>query len=303
MADLAVVILTHNESIHISRAIESVRAIAREIFVIDSYSTDKTAEIAEAAGAVVLRNKFINYAKQFDWALTNAPIAAAWVMRLDADEIVEPDLAAEIQKEIPALPPDVVGINLKRKHIFMGRWIRHGGRYPLILLRIWRHGQGRIEQRWMDEHMVVWGGRAVTFQGGFSDANLNDLTFFTDKHNKYATREAIDVLIRKYRLAPLDDELTSDAASQQAAWKRWIKEHIYNRLPFWSGPLLYFTYRYTIQLGFLDGRPGLIYHTLQGLWYRFLVGAKVEELDSKLRVCKGNNERLAALEQSTGYRI
>ncbi|UPJ78939.1 glycosyltransferase family 2 protein [Bradyrhizobium sp. 183] len=303
MLDLAVVILTHNESIHISRAIESVRPIAKEIFVVDSYSTDETREIAVAAGAVVLQNKFVNYAKQFDWALTNAPITTSWIMRLDADEVVEKDLVAEIQEKLPLLPPDVVGINLNRKHIFMGSWVRHGGRFPLILLRIWRRGHGRIEQRWMDEHMIVWGGRTATFQGGFSDANLNDLTFFTDKHNRYATREAIDVLIRKYRLRPIDEDLSADSASYQAAWKRWIKEGIYNRLPFWMGPLFYFVYRYTIQLGFLDGTSGLIYHVLQGFWYRFLVGAKMEEFDAKLRTCKDNSERVTELERLTSYRL
>lgn len=302
MVDLAVIILTFNESIHIARAIESIHSIAKEVFVVDSYSTDRTVEIAEAAGAKVLRNKFVNQAKQFDWALANAAITATWVMRLDADEVIEPDLAAEIQKQLPLVASDVVGINLKRKHIFMGRWIRHGGRYPLILLRIWRVGQGRIEQRWMDEHIIVWGGRTVTFGGGFSDVNLNDLTFFTDKHNNYATREAIDVLTRKYRLAPLE-ELSSYSVSQQAAFKRRVKEQIYNRLPFWCGPFFYFIYRYTVQLGFLDGRPGLIYHFLQGFWYRFLVGAKIEEFESKLRKCNGNEERLAELGRLTGYHL
>ena len=120
----------------------------------------------------------------------------------------------------------------------------------------------------------------MTFDGGFADHNLNNLTYFTDKHNTYATREAIDVLSRKYRLTPLDADLMQ--ASWQAAAKRWIKERIYNRLPFWLGPLGYFLYRYFIQLGFLDGRTGLIYHFLQGFWYRFLVGAKVFEFDEAL---------------------
>ena len=115
-------------------------------------------------------------------------------MRLDADEVIEPDLADEIRNRLPTLDRGVAGVNLKRKHIFMGRWVRHGGRFPLVLLRIWRNGQGRVEQRWMDEHIVVWNGSSVTFAGGFADHNLNNLTFFTDKHNAYATREAIDVL-------------------------------------------------------------------------------------------------------------
>jgi hypothetical protein len=191
-------------------------------------------------------------------------------------------LAAEIAAKLSRLPAEVSGVNLKRKHIFMGRWIKHGGRYPLTLLRIWRRGKARIEDRWMDEHMLLTEGRAVTFDGGFADHNLNDLTFFTDKHNKYATREAVDVLNRRYHLFPGDAALTAEGSSRQAAFKRFVKERIYNLLPLWLGPLGYFLYRYFIQLGFLDGRPGLIYHFLQGFWYRFLVGAKVRELDAAL---------------------
>src|SRR5262245_38330581 len=130
---IAVVILTHNEERHILRALASAAGFAIEKFVIDSFSTDRTTDLARAHGAVVLQNKFINYAKQFQWALDHAPITASWIIRLDADEIIEADLAARIRDELPHLPDDVVGINLKRKHIFMGRWIRHGGRYPLVL--------------------------------------------------------------------------------------------------------------------------------------------------------------------------
>ena len=138
---------------------------------------------------------------------------------------------------MPLLPADVTGVNLKRRHIFLNRWIKHGGRYPLTLLRIWRKGAARIEQRWMDEHMVLLHGRAVTFEHDFSDHNLNDLSFFTDKHNKYATREAIDVLLKRYDLRCAEGVLTAKSASPQAAAKRWIKERVYNFLPFWLGPL------------------------------------------------------------------
>lgn len=299
--DLAVVILTFNEERHIGRALASIEGIASEIFVIDSFSTDRTAEIAEAAGAVVLRNPFVNQARQFEWGLANAPIASKWILRLDADEIIEPDLAAEIATELPRLGEEVAGVNLKRKHIFMQRWIRHGGRYPLIMLRMWRRGQGRIEQRWMDEHVIVWGGSVVTFKGGFSDHNLNNLTVFIDKHNKYATREALEVLNQKYNLFRSDDALTS--TSSQAAFKRIVKEIFYNKLPFWAGPFIYFFFRYVILLGFLDGREGLIYHFLQGAWYRFLVGSKVVELEAALKIHKTNSERLRQLTLCTGLAL
>ena len=299
--DLTVVLLTYNEERHIARAIESVRGIARAIVVIDSFSTDDTVAIAERAGATVLANRFVNQARQFQWGMDHARIDTAWMMRLDADEIVEPDLAAEIADKLPGLDADVVGINLKRKHIFMDRWIRHGGRYPLVMLRLWRARHGRIEDRWMDEHMIVWGGRTVTFDGGFADHSLHDLTFFTDKHNRYATREAIDRLGRRYALFAQDDALSARSASAQVGIKRWIKTRLYDRLPFWCGPLAYFLYRYIVQRGILDGRPGLIYHFLQGFWYRFLVGAKTVELEHALARCPDRTAQVETLARLTGY--
>lgn len=301
--DLTVIILTHNEARHIARAITSVRDIARRVVVVDSYSTDHTAGIAERAGATVLRNRWVNYARQFQWGMDNARIDTAWTMRLDADEIVEPDLAAEIRERLPALPADVAGINLHRKHIFMDRWIKHGGRYPLTMLRLWRTGRGRIENRWMDEHMIVWGGRAISFRGGFADHNLNDLTFFTEKHNRYATREAIDVLNRKYGLFAADGAIAVGASSLQVSVKRRLKQSLYNRAPFWLGPLAYFLYRYIFQRGFLDGRPGLIYHVLQGFWYRFLVAARVVEYERELGGCADNPARTEMLARLTGFEL
>ncbi len=304
MADLAVVILTYNEEHHIRRALDSVAGIASQVFVIDSFSTDNTIELARQSGAVVLTNTFVNQAKQFQWALDNAPITVSWIMRLDADEVIEPDLAARIRDELPRLGDDVVGVNLKRKHIFLGRWIRHGGRYPLILLRIWRRGHGRVEDRWMDEHVVVWGGRTVTFDGGFADHNLNDLTYFTDKHNKYATREAIEVInYRRGLLASSAETSASSAGSLQASFKRFIKEKLYNRVPYQISAPTYFLYRLIVQLGFLDGKEGLVYHALQGLWYRFLVGAKIDELERAIAGLKDPAEIRATLRRLTGLAI
>jgi glycosyltransferase involved in cell wall biosynthesis len=276
---VAIIILTYNESVHLPRALKHIAGFAQEVFVIDSFSTDDTVALAKAGGAQVLQHPFQNYAKQFEWALENAPITAEWVMRLDADEVVEADLAEEIAKRLPNLPQDVTGINLNRKTIFQGKFIRHGGRYPLTLLRIWRRGKAHIEDRWMDEHMYLTEGRAVTFSGGFADHNLFDLTFFTAKHNGYASREALDVLNQRLHLFEPQLKLAQESTAKQAKIKRLLKESIYNRLPFELSASLYFLYRYIFQLGFLDGRKGFVYHVLQGFWYRFLVGAKLRELE------------------------
>lgn len=303
MPDLAVIILTYNEEIHLARALESVADIAQEVFVVDSFSTDRTVAIAKESGAFVLEHAFVNHAKQFQWALDNAPIKAEWVMRLDADEVIEPDLAAEIKAKLPVLPDDVAGINLKRKLIFMGRWIKYGGRYPLLLLRIWRRGQGHIEDRWMDEHMVVSSGRIIVFDGGFADWNLNDLSYFIRKHDKYASREALDVINQRRNFSPRPVSLSSQSSSRQASTKRRIKEGLFNHVPFQVGAPLYFLLRYFVQLGFLDRREGLIYHFLQGYWYRFLVGAKIIEIERAIGHLEHHEDIKAELSRVTGLHV
>ncbi|MGJ3647038.1 glycosyltransferase family 2 protein [Sphingomonas sp. GlSt437] len=303
-ADITVIILTHNEALHIERAIASVRSIAARVLVVDSGSTDDTIERARRAGGDILHNDWVNHATQFNWALDHGDIRTGWVMRLDADEVIEPDLAARIAAELPLQPADVAGISFARKHIFMGRWIRYGGRYPLMLLRLWRAGQGRVENRWMDEHVAVGGGRVITMPGGFADHNLHDLSAFIAKHNGYATLEAIDRLDERYALG-LSDTPEAAAMPQQAGLKRWLKQRVYNRLPLGVGPLAYFLYRMIFRLGFLDGRAGLIYHALQGFWYRFLVDAKVLELEGELGKagCQTAAERRALLSALTGHKL
>lgn len=303
MCSLAVVILTMNEEKHLDRALRSVADIADQIFVIDSFSTDQTVAIAERHNALVLQNPFLNQAKQFQWALDNAPIKSDWVMRLDADEYIEADLVYEINSKLPMLAPSITGVNLKRKLVFMERLLKHGGRGKLVMLRIWRRGFGRVEDRWMDEHIFVRSGHTVTFFGGFVDHNLNDLSYFTDKHNKYATREAVEILNQRLGFMPESLALSKFSTSRQASIKRAIKQKIYNRIPFELSALTYFLYRYVLLLGFLDGKEGLIYNVLQGLWYRFLVGAKVEELERALEGKTGSQAIATELARLTGLKI
>lgn len=299
---ITVVILTYNEERHIARALGSL-SFAERIVVVDSGSADATVSLAQQGGATVLQHDWVNHASQFQWALDNSAITTEWTMRLDADEVIEDDLAARLWELLPTLPADVSAINLKRKHVFMGRWVRHGGRFPLVLLRLWRTGMGRVEARWMDEHIIVAGGRSVTIDGGFADINMNDSLFFTDKHNHYATREAIDVLLRKYSLSNVDEALTANNPHGQASFKRRIKEGLYNRLPFGIGPLAYFLWRFIFQLGFLDGREGRIYHVLQGFWYRFLVDVRRMEFERAMDGAVTAQQRLELLALASGYSV
>jgi len=276
---VSAIILTLNEALHIERCIRSIAPFCGQVFVIDSGSTDGTREIAESFGAVVLENTWINYAKQFNWAIDHAPIESNWVMRIDADEYVPSDLAQEIAERLPRLGNEVSGINLRRRVHFMGRWIRHGSYYPTILLRIWRNGRGRCEEKWMDEHIQLDGGQVLTLDNDFVDDNLHNLSWWTEKHNGYATREAVDLLNLKYGL--LGEASTS--LEGQAAGKRWIKEKIYARVPPGPRAAFYAGYRYFLRLGFLDGTEGFFFHFLQGFWYRFLVDAKVWDIERRAR--------------------
>jgi len=296
--DLTVIVLTKNEEVHIERCIAALKRVAARIVVVDSFSDDATVELARKGGAEVVQHAFVNHAAQFQWALDNCDVKTAWVMRFDADEVFGEDLATEILTTLPTLSCEVTGVYLRRRHYFQGDWVRHGGRYPLILLRIWRNGFGRIEQRWMDEHIVLQSGEAITLTNDFSDDNLMGVNWWCEKHIGYATREAVDVLIASYGLFG-DDRAVMSGGGRQARSRRWFKEKFYNGLPFLLGPILYFSFRFIFQGGFLDSAGGRAYHILQGLWYRTLVDVRKRELERLLVNCPDNRSRIFVLEEST----
>jgi glycosyltransferase involved in cell wall biosynthesis len=287
-SNLSVVILTYNEEKHIARCIESLLPITRDIFIVDSYSTDRTVEIATALGAKVYQNKWPgNHAIQFQWGLDNCPIATEWVMKMDSDEYILPELADEIHHKIDRLEDSTAGIYIKRRVNFMDRWIKHGSYYPIWLLRIWRYKQGKIEERWMDEHIKLSSGNTVQFENDLVDDNKNNLSWWTEKHNNYATREAVDILNILHGFIKYD-EVEPNLWGTQEQRKRWLKIR-YASLPLFVRPVLYFHWRYFFKLGFLDGRQGLVWHFLQGFWYRFLVDAKIYQIH---HIAKKENKSL-----------
>lgn len=272
---LSVVILTHNEEANLLTCLDSSQKLGADIFVVDSGSTDRTVAIARQAGCQVFEHSWENYAKQLNWALDNLPITTPWIVRLDADERLTPELVEELKRVLPQTPDDIVGYQVKRRVFFMGRWIRHGGYYPTWLLRVWRTGLGTCEQRFMDEHIVLSQGKIANLHHDIIDENHKGLSFWTDKHNRYADREVKDLL---NAMSDPSDDLLKGGQHSQASRRRWVKTNLYARSPLFLRALLYFLMRYTIGLGFLDGIEGLIFHFLQGFWYRFLVDAKIYEL-------------------------
>lgn len=272
---LTVIVMTFNEERHLARCLSSVRPVASDIVVVDCFSSDRTVEIARQFGAKVLEHEWTNHAEQFNWALTRLPADTEWVFRVDADEYLTPALTNEIHDRLPMLGDEIDGVYVNRRMTFLGREIRHGGVFPVRILRIFRHGRGRCENRWMDEHIKV-AGRAVQFEGELIDDNLNSLTWWTDKHNKYASREVVDLLNVEYQFAPRDS--VASLHGGEAGLKRWIKERVYARLPRGWRAFGYFFYRYVLRFGFLDGPEGSAFHVLQGFWYRYLVDAKIGEI-------------------------
>ena len=278
MLDLSVIILTYNEELHIRRCLENVASIAKEIYIIDSFSIDATLDIAREFDNVhILQNRWENnYAKQFNWGLEHANITTQWVLRLDADEYLLPELVQELQEKLPTLSDDVTGIIFNRRHIFMGKWMRRGI-YPVKLLRVFRYGKGMCEQRLMDEHIQLNEGHAVEFKHDFCDHNLNNLSWFCHKHVNYAIREAVDLLDIELDLTGAAETDNGKEISPQALAKR-MKKHKYARQPLFWRSFAYFCFRYFLKGACLDGKVGFIWTFLQGWWYRMLVDAKVYEI-------------------------
>lgn len=274
MADLTAIILTKNEEKNIEKCILSIRGVAKRIVVIDSYSTDTTVELANKLGAEVYKHEFENYSKQFRYGVEKAQIKTKWVLRFDADERLTEKSAAELEQLLTENEnTDVNGIIVRFEVNFMGKRLRHGGIYPFRKLLVFKNGIGHIEDRYMDEHIVLEEGRAVEMHHDSEHHDYKDLTYFIEKHNKYASREMQDYFEQKTRNK--NDEACK--LDFRARIKRKIKYGIYYKLPMGMRAHLYYWYRYYFKLGFLDGKEGKIYAFMQAYWYRFLVDAKIYE--------------------------
>ncbi len=275
MADITVIILTKNEEKNITKCIQSVWQIAKRIVVVDSGSTDKTVELAKKNGVEVVEHiPFVNYATQFNWGLENIGINTKWVLRLDADEQVTPELAIEIEEALKKHDSDEInGFEVRCRIIFMGKWIKHGGTYPLIIPRIFRYGYGCVEMRKMDEHTLIK-GKTLRLQNDLIHYDFKGLQEWIDKHNKYSARECQDYF---ERMNFNKEQMQGKLIGNQRQRKRFLKNGVYYNLPkFWRA-WFYYIYRYYIRLGFLDGVEGKIFCFLQAYWYRFLVDSKIYE--------------------------
>ncbi len=283
-----VVVLTHNEARNLPGCLASVQGWARAVFVVDSGSTDETVGIARAHGATVVVHPFESHSRQWEWALATLPLGAEWVLALDADQRLTPELRHEIGRALAGRAPadgGPVGYYLCRRQIFRGRWIRHGGYYPKYLLKLFRRGEAWTDpQELVDHHFRVKGSTA-RLVGDLIEDNRNEeeIAAWIVKHTRYAALQA------REELASADRE----SLGVRQAWRgspddrtRWLKAR-WARLPLYVRPCLYFLYRYVVRLGFLDGKEGFVFHVLQGFWYRLLVDVHLDDLRHARRRSNG----------------
>lgn len=270
---LVAVILTYNEESNLPACLESLRGLGCQVFVVDSGSTDRTVAIARAGGAHVVQHPFEHYAAQRNWAQANLPVHSEWVLHLDADERLTAEVVAEINRRFEQVPINADGFMLRKRTIFMGRWIRRGGHYPSYHLRLFRTGKGRCEDRLYDQHFVVE-GHVERLTHDYIDVVTTDVHNWTLRHLRWAKLEAFEVERRptagvQVRQNPLGNPIER---------RRWLRERVYRRGPLFFRAFLYFLYRYVLRLGFLDGKQGFLFHFLQGFWFRVLVDAYIDEL-------------------------
>ena len=253
MNSLSVLLFARNEERGLARRLEAVAAISpARIVIVDAFSTDRTVEVAQAAGAEVIQRQFVEASSQFQWACDAARISTDWVMALDVNEWLEPGLAAEIAATLPTLGPEISGVRLQLRRTFLGRAIRYGGRGPRSRLRIWRAGLKPFGLPSSDGQCVSR-ARTVSLVSGYVDHKVDDLTSFIEQQNAASSQDAADRVATGERSTVL------------------------------NGPCAQFVRGYIFQLGFLDGRAGLICHFLHSFGYELFVAAKTVEHEHNLR--------------------
>ena len=266
LGTLAVIILTYNEEENITQALDSVVGWASEVFILDSFSKDKTLDIAKKYDCHIVQNKFEDFAKQRNFALDNLPISCEWVLFLDADEWLLDAIKREISDCIAGHPPEN-GFYLNRRFIWMGSWIKRGY-YPIWTLRLFRYAHGRCEDRAVNEHLIVDGAIGY-LKNDYMHEDKKNVSDWIGKHIDRARREALELF--NTRTAEEYQEVEAELFGTQEKRKRWLRYNVWNKLPPLIRPIFYFIYRYIFAGGFLDGRNAFTYHFLQALWFPMLI--------------------------------
>jgi len=268
--DVVGIVLTFNSADVIESTLRAVQCVSHHVVVVDSGSSDGTAELAERLGCHVARRAFKNYADQRNWAISEFGARHSWQLHVDADEILDPTAIRAIRTAVRS-PGRASGFLIRRRTYFMGRLLRFGGTTTWHL-RLFRSDAGRCEDRLYDQHFKC-DGPTARLTGYLHDMNVGGISEWTAKHNRWADMEADELSRSNSAEGQIGSRLFGDDPRER---RRYYKNRYY-RAPLVLRPIAYFFIRYFFQLGFLDGRIGLLYAILQGLWFRMLVDAKLME--------------------------
>ena len=253
---LTVLIIARNEEANLPDCLHSVVGwVEQVLIVLDPRTTDRSREVAEAGGAQVVEHLFEGFAQQRNWALDSGAVTQPWVFILDADERISPELRRQIAAELTR-PDPKAAYSFRSRFIFYGRWMRcwYGSR----TCRLFRRGKTRYELREVHEHLIVDGETGV-LSGDLVHNDFKDMDSWIEKHNRYATLEAQEILA-----PPTAHHLPGRLFGTALQRRRFIKSEIWNRLPF--RPLWFFVYLYVVRLGVLDGKPGFYFCVMHAVF-------------------------------------
>ncbi|MDX2188623.1 MAG: glycosyltransferase family 2 protein [Bacteroidota bacterium] len=271
---ITAIVLTFNEERNIRDCLLSISDHFEKIYVVDSGSTDNTINIVNEFGIEVINHPFENYAIQRNWCFSNLKIHTDWIINIDADHRVTNELIQELYYFFSNNYDlsSINGFHVSRRTIFMGKWIKNGGHYPVYHAIIFRKSKGICEDKKYDQHFLVE-GKMLKLKGDIIDIITDSLSTFTLRHNKWSTLEAEYIFNAQFS----EQTIKANAKGNEIEKRRFLREKYYS-YPLFTRVFIYFIYRYFIKFGFLDGKEGLVFHFLQGFWFRFIVDAKIYEL-------------------------
>lgn len=277
-APVTVMIFTLNEEVNLPDCLASL-AWCDDVIVVDSFSTDGTAAICEAAGARFFQHRFEGFGRQRNWALENTAPRHPWVLILDADERVPPELARELGVVASADDPRFRAYRVRRRFHMWGRWLRHSSLYPTWVVRFVRLGSVRYENRGHAETQTM-DGAIGELQHDLIDENLKGIEEWFERQNRYSTKDA------EYEAQggafQWSDLFSGDALRRRAAAKK-----LASRVP--GRSLLYFMYSYVWRRGFLDGRDGFVFCRMRAL-YQAEVAIKAYDMKRRRQLGRTSNE-------------
>lgn len=260
--ELTVLILTHNEEENIPQCLDSVIGWADRIIIVDSGSTDSTLEIVSAYDVELVHNNFVNFAKQRNFAIQLLDSSyKGWVLFLDADEYLTKEIKSEIK--IKTINSSYSGYFLNRKFYWGDTWIKRGY-YPCHIIRLFRSGHGKCEDRSVNEHLIIEGDVGYIANEFIHKCN-KPISHWLIKHIKRAELEANELE------SVHNKKIQARLFNSSVETKRWVRKNIWEKLPIFIRPFLLFFYRILLRGGIFDGRHALGYHFLQTLWFTMLI--------------------------------